>query len=493
MNRFKLILFVLPAVLFSNIEGRTGQANKSRSADKKRPNIVLFVVDDMGTDDAGCYGTPAIRTPGLDQLATEGTRFSHAYGSSPSCSASRSTILTGLHNHANGQYGHSHRYLHFSAMDWVKSLPVLLNSAGYRTMRVGKLHLAPKSVFRFEDYMPKKKDYPDLVKRHDSQSPFYPESGSDVPPVQLAEDLREFIESEEQGPFFLYFCTWDPHRPFRRKGSQEISPEDVTVPSHLPDIPEIREDLAKYYMSVERADKGLERLIEILKESSNWDNTVLIFTSDNGRPFPGAKMNLYDPGIRLPLVIHDPYAKVRNIESDAFVSFTDITPTILDYAGVEFSDYPLHGRSFRSQVEMEQSVGFDTVYSSHSFHETQMYYPMRMIRTRNYKLIWNLAYEQVFPLGISARGFYDFVARNNLSSIRGRSLKAYLYRPQFELYDMKSDPDEVDNLAYDPEHRAVLESLKNRIYQFQNETSDGWRVYQDYEKVRELVHMDITN
>jgi N-sulfoglucosamine sulfohydrolase len=262
----------------------------------------------------------------------------------------------------------------------------------------------------------------------------------------------------------------------------------VIVPSHLPDIPEVREKLSKYYMSMQRADKGLERIIEILKESGKWDNTIILFTSDNGRPFVGAKSNLYEPGIRLPFVFRDPGQEKKGIATDAMVSFTDIAPTLLDYAGVEPGTYPMHGRSFRAQVGQEQSTGFDEVYASHSLHEIQMYYPMRMVRDRKYKLIWNLAYEQTFPLGGGSSAFARFIERNELKTIGKRTVKDYLQRPQFELYDLENDPDEVNNLAYQEEYREVFEIYREKLYGFQEETGDIWKVYRDYEKVKGLIN-----
>ncbi len=427
-----------------------------------RPNIVLFVTDDQGAD-AGCYGNPTIITPGLDTLAAEGTRFTHAFCSTSSCSASRSTILTGLHNHKNGQYGHAHMWFHFQTYDTIRSLPVLLSEEGYQTIRAGKYHVAPEEVYAFDHEIPK------------------------TSPEGMADRFGEFLESSGEEPFFFYFCTHEPHGPFNRKGSREISPDDVIVPSHVPDIPEMREKLAHYYMSTERADKGINRLIEILKESGRWENTVVMATSDNGRPFPGGKMNMWEPGIRLPFIVYDPGAEKRNMASDAMISFVDIMPTILDYAGVKFTDYPLHGRSFRDQVEVEQSNGWDTIYCSHNFHETIMYYPMRVVRTRKYKLIWNIEYERNFRRSLGARRFADFIERTDLDTLGRRSLKEFLYRPEFELYDLENDPDEINNLAYDPVHRELFENLKQEIFDFQNETGDGWAIAQDFHLLRELV------
>lgn len=456
----------------------------------ERPNIMVFLVDDLGTNDAGCYGNPVIKTQAVDALAAEGTLFHHAYCTSPSCAASRSVILTGKYNHATAHYGHTHFEHHFSAFEDVRSLPVILDSVGYRTMRVGKLHVAPhETVFRFDDYMPKKSEYPDLVWKHIDEEPYYPHSASDMPPVDMAEDLRDFISKDDPEPFFLYFCTWDPHHPFKRKGSDTIYPKDVIVPAHMNDTPENRAELAKYYMSMQRADKGLEKLMEILKESGKWDNTIILFTSDNGRPFMGAKPNLYDPGVRLPFIFRDPQLPEKGISTDAMVNFADITPTLLDYAGVDASQYNMHGRSFRSQLQKTESEGFDTIYASHTFHEIQQPYHMRMIRDRKYKFIWNLNYEMTFPvLGDTGKKLAEQIQSGELQYQGKRRIEDYLKRDQYELYDMENDPDEINNLAYDPEFADIKEFYLNKIHSFQHNTNDPWVIYQGYDELQRVMN-----
>jgi N-sulfoglucosamine sulfohydrolase len=203
-----------------------------------------------------------------------------------------------------------------------------------------------------------------------NESPKYPFANTRAPEV-LAEDMRTFI-TQKESPFFMYFATFEPHAPYYREGSDTINPENIIVPEHLPDVPAIREELAKYYMSTQRADKVLLKLTQILKETGQWENTIILFTSDNGRPFPGAKVNLYEPGIKLPFVFRNPFQSKQNVVTDAMISFTDITPTLLDFAGVDISKYGFHGRSFKSQLDKEKSVGFDTIYASHTFHEIQM-------------------------------------------------------------------------------------------------------------------------
>ncbi|MCB9770309.1 MAG: sulfatase [Candidatus Omnitrophica bacterium] len=438
------------------------QSVHSQANTKK--NILLYVVDDQGMGDASCYGHPVLRTPGLDTLAEEGVRFTHAFCTTPSCSASRSVILTGLHNHASGQYGHSHGYSHFISFDHIKSLPSRLGAAGYRTMSVGKYHVAPREVYPFDQFL--------SFEFRDARLP-----------EELADLSRPFIEAVDDKPFFLYFCTNEPHRPFYRETSRAFAPGDVEVPSFLPDASETREELAKYYGSVEQADRGLLRLIEILKESGQWDNTLVVYLSDNGIAFPGAKTCLYEPGVRLPCVVRNPTQGKRGLVSDSMISWADITPTILDYAGVEYDPSSLHGRSFLSVLGEERPKGWDEVYASHTFHEITMYYPMRAIRERQFKLIWNIAYGLEFPhaMDLWDSSSWQGVLTRGSTHWGKRPIESYLHRPEFELYDLQEDPDEIHNLAGDPNHSEILARMTKKIREFQGLTSDPWIIKWEHE------------
>lgn len=207
MNRRDFLKRTAMATASLSMISGNSWANKT-----KRPNVLLYVTDDQGTNDAGCYGNSVIKTPGLDQLASEGVRFSHAFCTTASCSPSRSVILSGLHSHANGMYGLSHSFQHFSSFENFKSLPVRLNEAGYRTICAGKYHLTPEPVYHFDQYI------------------------NVSSPEEMAEKVRSIIAEKSEQPFFIDFSTVEPHRPFWREGSDQVDPADVIVPPYLPPI-----------------------------------------------------------------------------------------------------------------------------------------------------------------------------------------------------------------------------------------------------------------
>ena len=445
-------------------------------------NIVLVVTDDQSPD-AGCYGNEVLQTPNLDALAADGIRFDQAYCTTASCSASRSVILSGLHNHATAQYGHQHGYHHFRTYERIQTLPVRLKAAGYRTARVGKFHVGPEEAYRFDQAL----------------------SGSGRSPVEMAENCRDFVSAPDDHPFFLYYCTSDPHRsggvdnssphkpnrfgnrPEGYRGVTEMtySPSEVHVHEFLPDTPVCRAELAQYYQSVSRVDQGLGRLVDILKQADAYDNTLIVFTSDHGIAFPGGKTTLYDGGMHIPLVVRAPSQEKRGIQTTAMVSLVDVTPTLLDFAGVwEGGEAEFHGRSFLGILEPGQSNGWDEVHASHTFHEITMYYPMRVVRTRDHKLIWNIAHALPYPFAsdLWAAPTWQDIFRQGPDALYGkRTVDQYIHRAEFELYDLNEDPDEVVNLADDPRHAELLATLKQKLKTFQDETDDPWILKWDYE------------
>ncbi len=451
----------------------------SKEVQSDKPNVILFVSDDHGKDALGCYGNPIIQTPNLDNLAKEGIIFNNAYCTSASCAASRSVILTGKFGHATGSYGHVHDYHHFSTFDNVHSLPVMLEEVGYETARIGKYHLAPEKVYHFNTVL----------------------EANERNTVEMANKCVDVLNSEK--PFFLYFCTSDPHRgaPFKPdnwdepnnfgnrtegyEGVEEVTynPADVLVPDFLPDTKECREELTQYYQSISRIDQGFGLLMQHLKDAGKIDNTIVIYISDNGMAFPGAKTTVYEPGISLPCIIKDPSQTIQGTVNNSMVSWADLTPTILDMVNVTPKNVDFHGRSFNPIMNENLAEGWDEIYASHTFHEITMYYPMRTYRHKNYKLIWNTAWRLEYPFAsdLWASSTWQGVYRRKEALYGNRNVNEYLFRAEFELYDLDKDPNELHNLAKDEEYSDVLEKMKAGLKGFQLKTKDPWVIMWDHD------------
>jgi N-sulfoglucosamine sulfohydrolase len=486
------------------------------SADR---NIIFFITDDESPT-LGCYGDKVAHSPHLDELARDGTIFHNAFATTASCSASRSVVMSGLHNNKNGQYGHQHHFHKFASFHNVVSLsmPRVLTNAGYRTGQIGKYHVAPEEVYHFETYL----------------------KGNGRNALQMANNAKEFItDTTDERPFFLYFATSDPHRgggkdktskealkpdlfgnrPNRQShdGVEEVffDPAKVIIPPFLPDTTETREELAQYYQSCARIDQGVGRLVAILKEADLYDKTMIIFTSDHGMAFSGGKTTVYEGGLKVPFVVRNPYEKNRGVESQAMISHIDITPSLLDFAGGldrktngptkwvdpdkywkergenlkenrsgghQFRSY--HGKSWISVLGDEKAEHWDTVFASHTFHEIQMYYPMRVVRDKKYKLIWNIAYGLPYPFASdlwAASSWQAQFQKGTDAPYGQKTVYEYIHRPRFELFDIANDPNEANNLATDKKYADVLEQYKAKLKAQQKLMNDPWIMKWSYE------------
>ena len=477
-------LLALLLLLFTSFacQSPTPESNNTTSAkDDGRPNVLLIVADDHGKDAIGAYGNPIIQTPNIDQLANEGLRFDRAYCTTASCSASRSVILSGMHNHANGHYGHQHAFHHFSSFPDVVTLPVYLKQAGYRTARIGKYHVAPESVYKFDEALP----------------------GNARNSVLMANNSEAFMKAD--GPFFLYYCTSDPHRgggfaeelphaPDRfgnkppgesYEGIEEViyNPDEVIVPPFLPNTPETKSEVAQYYQSISRLDQGVGRLIEILKEAGKYENTLIIYISDNGMAFPGAKTTLYQAGMELPCIVKPINANQGGQATQAMVSWVDLAPTILDYVDAMPPENRFQGQSFAPVIRGESNQANEAIYASHTFHEITMYYPMRVISNGKYKLIVNFAHGLEYPFAsdLYASKTWQSVLTGNLDKLGQKEVDSFLHRPKFELYDIENDPWEAVNLAIDPQYSEILNGMVDQIKTFQEKSNDPWEYKWTYE------------
>jgi N-sulfoglucosamine sulfohydrolase len=504
--RSKLLLpaLLLPLCLLSTV------------AEAAERNIIFFITDDESPT-LGCYGDPVAKTPAVDQLAADGVLFRNAFATTASCSASRSVVMSGLHNHRNGQYGHQHHYHKFLSFEDVGrlSLPNVMDTLGYRTALVGKYHVGPEHVYRYQNYL----------------------KGNGRNAVEMAENVRAFITESDERPFFLYFATTDPHRGggIDRNSELELKPDlfgnrpdrgshagvdevfydpaEVPIPAFLSDTPETREELAHYYQSCSRIDAGLARLVEILREADLYDKTLIVFTSDHGMAFSGGKTTVYEGGLRVPMVVRDPYQVARGFQSEALISHIDITPTLLDFAGgldrqanapVKFAEpaapaqpperfanrdggQPFdryHGRSWLHTLADAGATHWDTVFASHTFHEIQMYYPMRVVRDNQYKLIWNIAHGLPYPFAsdLWVASSWQAQFQKGLDAPYGlKTVGQYIHRPKFELYHIAIDPNESTNLADSPGSAEILLEYQERLKQYQREMDDPWIIKWQYE------------
>jgi len=374
-------------------------------------------------------------------------------------------LYSGLYSHVNGMYGLAHDVHNQSLLDWVVTLPKLMSAAGYATALVGKKHIRPDEALPYDaELVPERPGVRDVA--------------------AMAAATGRFMPTQATKPFFITVGFSDPHRAEENFGNTRAwpdvprityNPAEVRIPAHLPDLPAVREDLAQYYESVSRLDRGVGLLLSELKAAGREEDTLVIFLSDNGRAFPGAKTTLYDEGIHLPLIIRAPQA-TPGIRSEAMASWVDIAPTILDFAQAPGpAAYPLHGRSLLPILAQARPPGWDSIFAAHCFHEINQYYPMRLLRTSRHAYILNLAHELTFPIAgdVASSPSWQAIEKSG-AKLGKRSLNAYPRRPAEELYDVVLDPDQLTNLAGSAHYYDTLKETRARLREWRVATRDPW-------------------
>ena len=415
-------------------------------------NILLITADDLGLQ-LGCYGDSLARTPALDALAQQGMLFENAYVTQASCSPSRSSMLTGLYPHQNGQIGLSHRG--YQLFDSIRTLPQMLRAQGYVNAIIGKLHVKPESRFPF--------DYANTDAR----------KTRDV--AQVAAQAEAFMDTVSH-PFFLMVNYFDPHVELisQVKGlpAMPYAAEQVrALPFQRVDTPTERERIANYYSCVARLDAGIGMLLETLTKTDKAANTLVIFLGDHGSPFVRAKTNCYEAGLKVPFLVRWPDQSAGRFAG--LVNANDIVPTVLEAARAPVPAN-LPGSSLRSLINTPPFTERPYLFGEFTAHAPSLFYPMRSVRDERYKLIINYLSDQPFP-STSVDGDPAWKEAQQEKFVHTQIRKVfdrYVHRPPLEFYDLDHDPHEFVNLADDPAYQPVIRRLQGALTRWQQQTHD---------------------
>jgi len=439
------------------------------------PNILFAIADDWSWPHASILDAPEINTPAFDRVARDGCLFTSAYCAAPQCSPNRAATFTGRHIWQLEEAG-TH------ASIFPDKFPVftdLLENAGYHVGFTGK-GWAPGNWGRGG-------------RKRNPAGPAYNDVMLDMPPTMsimgtdYAGNFKEFLSDRPDGaPFFFWFGCHEPHRPYephsgRRKRGKD--PDKVIVPPFLPDVTETQNDILDYFLEVEWFDSQLYRMLKMLHEKGELDNTIVIATSDNGMPFPRAKANLYDYGLHVPLAVRWPGGAAPGRRVGTPVSFIDFAPTILDAAGVDIPE-SVTGRSFLPLLGDEAAPGStarEYVLAGRERHGHARYdnlgYPSRSIFDGKYLYIHNFKPDR-WPAG-DPDFYYDIDESPTKSYMIARRDEdpvlfemAFGKRPERELYLVIEDPGCVKNLAGTPAHSAAGKFLEEKLMKLLAEQGD---------------------
>lgn len=411
----------------------------ARGADEA-PNIVVFVADDAGWSDFGAFGNRAVRTPNLDRLAATGVVFENAFLTTASCSPSRISILSGRYPHATGAED-----LHTPLPTGVDLLPAYLAREGYFTGHMRKTHYGPEGERQFDWFS-----------------------------EETWEGLPGFLDVAGERPFFLWIGFRDPHRPYSRDAvDPPHDPGEVAVPPYLVDDEETRADLALYYDEISRMDGEIGRMLAELDRRELREDTLVVFLSDNGMPFPRAKATAYDAGIRTPLIVSWPGVTPSGARYPGLTSVIDLAPTLLEAAGAGIPE-SFHGESFAAALTDQTAPGREYVFAERNWHNCDEH--IRTVRGVRYKLIRN-AYTEL-PLCTPAdasrsASWYSLTARREAGTLTpGQARLFEAPRPVVEVYDLEADPHELVNLAGRPEVERIARQLSRVLDAWIEETED---------------------
>lgn len=409
---------------------------------KPRPNFVVFVFDDLGGQDLGAYGNPVVKTPVLDRFAGKGLRFDNAFLTISSCSASRASILTGRYPHNTGAPN-----LHDPVPPEQVLVSSVLKNAGYYTASIGKWHLGNAVVKQFDRTLQRESD-----------------------PHKTEDWIPELQARPKDKPFFFWLATTDPHVPYDPYGPDSLhKAADVRLSPYWIDTPTTRESVARYYNEIAHADGEIGRVLDELDRQGVLDSTWIFVISDNGAPFPRAKVTLYDSGIKTPLLVQGPGVP-KGRAQPGLVSVLDLAPTILDIAGVPVPA-SMQGRSFRLLLQGKASSFRDYIVAEQNNHAKPL--SRRAIRDKQFLYIRTLLTrgdQCQLEVPEMNREWQQLNAKHALPAPFDECFRTQW--PEEELYDVVADPDQMHNIAADEKYRKPLERMRARWQAWARETQD---------------------
>lgn len=405
-----------------------------------QPNVILITADDLGWRELSSYGNGDIATPGIDRLADEGVRFENAFVVASSCSPSRASLITGQYPHTNGVMGLTNMHTEMQLPEGYPTLPLLLSEAGYHTGLEGKWHVSPF-------HLPEEYGYVEHL------SGLLPDDHW----ILDTEVTLDFLQRNADQRFYLELNYMNTHRlgdnTFEYHPDHPVDPDAITVPEYwaLPDWPEIREDLAMYYSQAMRMDAMIGEVLDELDALGIAEDTLVVFLSDNGPPYPGLKTTLYDRGTGTPLLVRWPRRFGGQQVRGGFINSIDVMPTILEAVGVEVP-VDVQGISFLSILDAAGAAPIRTeIFTEMTYHEE--YLPTRAARTADVKYIRNYS-DAAVGLGQCA----PFIWAHELCEEPDQPWIEP--RVEEELYDLTSDPNEKTNLVGDGSWQATLDSMR---------------------------------
>jgi N-sulfoglucosamine sulfohydrolase len=420
----------------------------------KKPNVLMFIPHDLG-DFLSCYGHEDVISPNLDRLADDGVKFNNYFAVAPECTTSRSCMLTGQYPHQNGLVGLAH--FGWKLNDPGQHLAARMRDNGYETFLFGAQHetSGPGEELGYMNCFRESAKVENVCS-------------------SVCDFLRQ--HKDEDSPWFIHAGFHDVHR--RWDETTSFRPEDVILPPYLPDKPEVRREYTLFYQSIMNMDAAIGRVIDELDKSGLRENTLVIFTTDHGSPFPRAKSTLYDPGIRIPLIMsHPDFKKGQSIS--ALCSNLDYSPTVMDFCNMPLPS-GIEGESMMPLLSGETDILHSEIYGAVFFDVS--YDPMYYVRDKDYKYIRSFGVDKEEAADIHPEivcsyqsgqwiRLDDYDVMVNGADTWNAIGKSGQPPPKEELYNLKEDPLELNNLVDNPEYARQLEHMSGLLHSMLKRTN----------------------
>ncbi|MBL7134002.1 MAG: sulfatase [Phycisphaerae bacterium] len=426
-------------------------ATEVTAAEKTRkPNVLFILADDVTYSTLGCYGGRNVKTPNIDHLARQGVRFTRAYAAMSMCAPFRAELYTGLYPVRNGVARN-----HAAAREGLKSVCHYLGDLGYRVGIAGKTHVKPRTVFPFKG----------------------------VGGPLAGQQVRQFITQGPEQPFCLFCCSQNAHPPWRSGDASKIDAGAVKLPPVIHDNPPTRKTFVGYLAEVVALDGEVGDILKVLTESGKADNTLVMFSSEQGWDFAFGKWTNWDIGIHTALIARWPGRVKPGAESDALIQIADVVPTLIAAAGGDPGPHKLDGVSFLPVLTGQSKKHRKYVYGLHNNWPEGNPYPIRSIRDDEFHYLMNLKHQEryhekhLMTEGPAKR--YDlqwWQATSDAAEQGDRKAKKLMdkfhHRPGEELYRVDEDPYEMNNLAKDPKYGDVKKRLRTELQRWMTQQKD---------------------
>lgn len=432
-----------------NKKSKTPESPKELS----KPNVIVIMADDLDSRQLSCYGGQNIKTTNIDALAAEGLKFNQIIASEAMCVPTRASLFTGMYPVKHGAYQN-----HKPVYDHLKSVGHYLDDLGYRVALTGKNHVTkPKTVFPFE-----------IIKG------FEPNCVATTDDYYL-DSIKTFVDKKD--PFCLFIMSINPHAPWTVGDPSEFNAANLKLPAHWVDTKQTRNQFCKYLAEIRRLDDQVGDIMNMLKETGQDKNTIVIFLGEQGPQFPGGKWSLWDNGQKSSMIIKWPGKVKPATETAAIVQYEDITPTLVAIAGGKAIE-GLDGKSFLSVINGKSTTFRDYAYGIHNNIPEGPAYSIRSIRNGDYKLILNLNYQSdyyikyMMNLENKNSAYTTWVNKGQTDANAKFLADRIARRPAVEFYNLKQDPDELKNLADRSAYQATIKKMETKLKSWMESQGD---------------------